>query len=67
MRRSVLGFLIPFVVAVVAGAALIWTLPAALAPDGAVAAWIPPALGAVFAASAFIAAKLRPRFRPRSS
>lgn len=60
MKRSASRFFIFFVVAVLAGAALIWLLPTAVGAEATVQAWIPPVLGAVFAASAFIAWKVRP-------
>ena len=60
MRRSLPRFLAFFAVVVLSGAALILVLPHALGPDSTVATWVPPMLGAIFAASAFVAWKVRP-------
>lgn len=60
MKRSVGWFLTFFVIAVATGAALILLMPAAIARDTTLPVWIPSVLGAVFAASAFVAGKVRP-------
>ncbi|PPF43089.1 hypothetical protein C5B85_14075 [Pseudoclavibacter sp. AY1F1] len=60
MRRSLAWFLGFFAVVVVSGAALILLLPPAIDPASTIAAWVPTALGALFAASAFVAWKVRP-------
>lgn len=63
MKRSVgwfLGFFIPMVVS---GAALILLVPSITDPGSVLQPWIPSALGAVFAASAFAAWKVRPEWK----
>lgn len=45
---------------VVSGAALILLVPSITDPDSMLQPWIPSVLGAVFAASAFVAWKVRP-------
>lgn len=67
MKRSVgwfLGFFIPMVVS---GAALILLVPSITDPDSVVQPWIPSVLGAVFAASAFVAWKVRPDWKGNTS
>jgi hypothetical protein len=66
MKRSRGRFLVFFVIAVAAGAGLIWLLPAGLGDDAALQSWIPPVLGAIFAASAFISWKVRPNWKQAS-
>ncbi|MGR6741735.1 MULTISPECIES: hypothetical protein [Microbacterium] len=66
MKRSRGQFLLFFIIAVGAGASLIWLLPAALGDDATVQSWIPAALGAIFAASAFVAWKVRPNWKQTS-
>ncbi|MGD2203494.1 hypothetical protein [Microbacterium maritypicum] len=63
MKRSACWYLIFFVIVVATGAALILLVPAAIAPDTTSQIWIPSLLGAVFAASAFAAWKVRPRWK----
>lgn len=63
MKRSVGWFIAFFVIVVATGAALILIMPAAVAPDTTVQIWIPSLLGAVFAASAFVAWKVRPTWK----
>lgn len=60
MKRSVPRFLIFFTITVVTAASLILVLPASLGSDASIQAWIPTALGALFAASAVIAWRVRP-------
>lgn len=63
MKHSVgwfLGFFIPMVVS---GAALILLVPSITDPDSMLQPWIPSVLGAVFAASAFAAWKVRPEWK----
>ncbi|OUE24409.1 hypothetical protein [Clavibacter michiganensis] len=60
MTRSRGRFLAALVVMVASGAGLISTIPGALGADAAIPAWIPIALGALFAASAVVAARVRP-------
>lgn len=62
MQRSVLWFLVFFAVVVASGAGLILVVPTAVDPDISIQPWIPSALGALFAASAFIAWKVRPKW-----
>lgn len=67
MKRSVgwfLGFFIPMVVS---GAALILLVPSITDPDSVLQPWIPSVLGAVFAASAFVAWKVRPDWKRNTS
>ena len=67
MKRSVgwfLGFFIPMVVS---GAALILLVPSITDPDSVLQPWIPSVLGAVFAASAFAAWKVRPDWKRNTS
>lgn len=67
MTRSVGWFLTFFVIVVATGAALILLMPAAIAPDTTLQVWIPSLLGAVFAASAFVAWKIRPKWKQAPS
>ena len=60
MRRSIGRFLAAFIMMIASGAVLIWIVPAAIGADPDVAAWLPTALGALFAASAFVAFRVRP-------
>ena len=48
---------------VVSGAALILLVPSITDPHSMLQPWIPSALGAVFAASAFAAWKVRPEWK----
>jgi len=63
LKRSLARFLGVFAVVVLSGTALVLILPSAIAPASAVPSWIPPLLGAVFAASAFVAWKVRPDWK----
>lgn len=63
MKRSVGWFLLFFVIVVAAGTALIWLTPAMIEPDSTIQTWVPAVLGAVFAASAFVAWKVRPNWK----
>ncbi|MDQ0744389.1 hypothetical protein QFZ62_001697 [Clavibacter sp. B3I6] len=67
MRRTMGRFLASFILMVASGAALILIIPSALGTDPAIAAWVPITLGALFAASAFVAFQVRPAAgrRPR--
>ncbi|MFT2752649.1 hypothetical protein [Clavibacter sp. Sh2088] len=65
MRRTMGRFLASFILMVASGAALIWIIPSALGEDPGIASWIPVTLGALFAASAFMAFQVRPREGPR--
>lgn len=67
MKRSIGWFLFFFVIVVAAGAALIWLTPAVVEGDSTIQAWVPAALGAVFAASAFVAWKVRPDWKETPS
>lgn len=60
MQRSVVWFLIFFAIVVASGAGLILIVPTAVDPDASIHPWIPGMLGALFAASAFVAWKVRP-------
>ncbi|AXL10874.1 hypothetical protein DXT68_00980 [Microbacterium foliorum] len=63
MKRSVGWFLGSFIPMVVSGAALILLVPSLTDPDSMLQPWIPSVLGAVFAASAFVALKVRPDWK----
>lgn len=63
MKRSVLWFLVFFAVVVASGAALILIVPTAVDPEVSIHPWIPGMLGALFAASAFVAWKVRPEWK----
>ncbi|MGM1017850.1 MAG: hypothetical protein ACQEW8_09970 [Actinomycetota bacterium] len=63
MKRSVGWFLFFFVIVVAAGAALIWLTPAMIEDDSTIQTWVPAVLGAVLAASAFVAWKVRPNWK----
>ncbi|KQZ23667.1 hypothetical protein [Microbacterium sp. Root553] len=63
MKRSVGWFLGSFIPMVVSGAALILLVPSLTDPDSVLQPWIPSVLGAVFAASAFVAWKVRPDWK----
>lgn len=67
MKRSVGRFLVFFIITVAAGATLISLIPATIGADPTVQTWIPPVLGAVFAASAFVAWKVRPKWERNES
>jgi len=67
MKRSLGLFLVFFIVMVAAGAGLISLIPAAIGPSPTVQTWIPPVFGAVFAASAFVAWKVRPKWERNES
>jgi hypothetical protein len=60
MRRSTGRSLAVSINMIASGAALIRVIPAALGADPDVAAWLPIALGALFAASAIAASRVRP-------
>lgn len=60
MQRSVLWFLVFFAVVVASGVGLILVVPTAADPNISLHPWIPSLLGALFAASAFVAWKVRP-------
>ncbi|MGM7680502.1 hypothetical protein [Microbacterium sp. A94] len=62
MKRSVLWFLVFFAVVVASGASLILIVPTAFDPEVSIHPWIPGVLGALFAASAFVAWKVRPEW-----
>ncbi|MGK3949170.1 hypothetical protein [Microbacterium sp. K2] len=63
MKRSLGWFLVYFILTVASGAALILLVPSITDPDTVLQPWIPSVLGAVFAASAFIAWKVRPDWK----
>ncbi|RWZ51428.1 hypothetical protein ELQ90_04725 [Labedella phragmitis] len=67
MKRSTGRFLVFFIVTVASGAALILLMPSAINPDSTIQPWIPSVLGALFAASAFIAWKVRPDWKQTPS
>ena len=60
MKRSVRWFLVFFAVVVASGVGLILVVPTAVDPDVSIHPWIPGMLGALFAAGAFVAWKVRP-------
>lgn len=62
MKRSVPWFLVFFAVVVASGAGLILVVPTAVDPDAAIPTWVPGALGALFAASAVVAWRVRPHW-----
>ncbi|WP_144797466.1 hypothetical protein [Microbacterium paludicola] len=64
MKRSLGWFLPFFVITVASGAALILLTPGAVDSAAASPVWAMSALGAVFAASAFVAWKVRPKLTP---
>ena len=59
MKRSLSWFLVFFIVTVASGAALILLMPSITDPDSMVQPWIPSVLGKLFAASTFVAWKVR--------
>lgn len=63
MKRSVGWFLVFFILTVASGASLILLVPSITDPETVLQPWIPSVLGAVFAASAFIAWKVRPDWK----
>lgn len=67
MKRSVGWFLGSFIPMVVSGAALILLVPSITDPDSMLQPWIPSVLGAVYAASAFVAWKVRPDWKRNTS
>ena len=67
MKRSVARFLVFFTIVVASAASLIWVLPASLGSDASIQTWIPIALGALFAASAYVAWLVRPNWKQLSS
>ena len=67
MKRSIPRFLVFLVVMVASSSALILVLPASLGPDASIQAWIPTALGALFAVSALMAWLVRPNWKQLSS
>ena len=60
MKRSLGWFLVFFILTVASGAALILLAPSVVDPDSMLQPWVPSVLGGVFAASAFVAWKVRP-------
>ena len=62
MKRSVPRFLICFAIVVATGVGLIFVVPTALDPEVTIQQWIPTVLGALFAASAYVAWFVRPRW-----
>jgi hypothetical protein len=67
MKRSVPQFLVFFIITTASAVALILVLPASLGSAASIPAWIPTALGALFAASAYVAWLVRPNWRQLSS
>ncbi|MCI4658977.1 hypothetical protein [Cryobacterium zhongshanensis] len=67
MKRSVGWFLVFFTIVVVTAVSLILVLPASLGSDALIQAWIPATLGALFAASAYVAWLVRPNWKRLSS
>lgn len=65
MTRSVLWFLVFFVIGVASGAALIFIVPTVLDPGSSVEFWVPGLLGVLFAVSILTAWRVRPTVRPR--
>jgi hypothetical protein len=60
MRRSRGRFLAAFVLVIASGAAVIAIIPSILGPGAPIPGWIALALGALFAASAVVASRVRP-------
>lgn len=67
MKRSLGWFLVFFVLTVASGVSLIVLMPGITDPESTLAVWIPSVIGGVFAASAFIAWKVRPDWKQAPS
>lgn len=63
MKRSIGWFLVFFILTVASGISLILLTPSIIDPESNLAVWIPSVVGGVFAASAFIAWKVRPDWK----